>query len=277
VEKKADKMTLETAQKAVSLFVKGKEEGFLVRLLGGEPLLSFSVAKDVIDFGLANYPKIKFDLTTNGFLLDKKVADFFFKRERAELILSSCQADIIRLKKLSDSFDLSFITINFNLLPQSIGQCFNFFEKMVALGFRRFNFLPAFYFPWRKKEIEGLQKFLQKISLFIEVQTIPVKIKNLEYSSKVPLYNLAPTIDCQGGIYAGDFFLDARFEPLKSILKLGNIYKLKSSNEIFDLPLEIDINLLLSRAFSADILTANKMVYEKISDFCRQFKNNILI
>jgi hypothetical protein len=58
---------------------------------------------------------------------------------------------------------------------------------------------------------------------------------------------------------------------------LGNIYKLKSSNEIFDLPLEIDINLLLSRAFSADILTANKMVYEKISDFCRQFKNNILI
>lgn len=266
-------MSLETAKKAVSLFVKGNNGDFLIRLLGGEPLLNFPAAKGIVDFGLKNYSKVRFDLTTNGLLLDKKIIDFFLGQKHVELILSSYQTDMSRLKTLFSGFgDLSQVTINFNLLPQTIEASLQIFKNLIGLGFRRFNFLPAFYLLWQEEEIAGLEKVLREISLLIKSFASEIIIKNLEYFSPVPLYNLAPAIDCQGDIFAGDFFLDSRFKPLKNILNLGNIYKLRNSYEIFDLPLHLNVDLLLSQVFSPSILEINTVINKKLADFCNQFR-----
>jgi hypothetical protein len=268
VEKTAGKMTEETAKKAVSLFVKGQSGYFLTRLLGGEPLLNLPAAKNLINFGLKNFPLLNFDLTTNGLLLDEEILDFFRKQERAELILSSYQMNkkMIEVLFLKQNAPHS-ISVNFNLLPQNLEKSLYLFKNLVASGIRSFNFLPAFYFPWNDMEINELEKSFKKIADFIKSLLFPIKIKNLEYSSPVWLYNLAPTVDWQGDIYAGDFFLDSRFLKLKSALKLGNIHKLKKADEIFNFPLSIDVKTLLESVFSAKILEINKRVNAKLADF----------
>lgn len=269
VEKTAGKMIEETAKKAVSLFVKGQDDYFLTRLLGGEPLLNFPAAKNLIDFGLKNFPSLNFDLTTNGLLLNKEIMDFFRKQERVELILSSYQMNQKMIKLLfSKQSAPHSMSVNFNLLPQNLEKCFCLFKDLVASGVRCFNFLPAFYFPWKDKEIRELEKSFKQIANFIKRSLFSIKIKNLEYSSLVWLYNLAPTIDWQGDIYAGDFFLDRRFSELKGVLKLGNIHKLKKADEIFNFPLSIDIKALLKSVFPPEILEINKKVDAKLADFC---------
>lgn len=72
-------MSLETAVKAVDWFFGFKRNEYKIGFYGGEPLLKFSFMKDVVFHAKNICPKdakLIFAITTNGALLNEKVADF---------------------------------------------------------------------------------------------------------------------------------------------------------------------------------------------------------
>lgn len=58
-----------------------------VSFTGGEPLLKFNLVKRAVEYIRGNYPWMSIAIFTNGLLLDKKTADFFFKHD-VKLIVS---------------------------------------------------------------------------------------------------------------------------------------------------------------------------------------------
>ena len=89
-------MEFSTAKKAVDLFLKNLEtkkcmvkiNSFSICFYGGEPLLEFSLIKDIVKYakvevtkkGLDKVYELKFRLSTNGYLLDKKeIVDFLVR------------------------------------------------------------------------------------------------------------------------------------------------------------------------------------------------------
>ncbi len=64
-------MTFETAQKAISMLCEGKKSFHLI-FFGGEPLLNFSVVKQIVDWTKTLPLKFTYAITTNGTLLSEE-------------------------------------------------------------------------------------------------------------------------------------------------------------------------------------------------------------
>ena len=86
-------MSFEVGKKALDFLVanSGSRRNLEVDFFGGEPLMNFSVVKDLVAYGRsleeANGKKFRFTLTTNGVLLNDEVAEFA-NRELANVVLS---------------------------------------------------------------------------------------------------------------------------------------------------------------------------------------------
>ncbi len=258
-------MNLETARRAVSLFFQGKKGSKLIRLFGGEPFLNFPVLKEVCRLA-DNEPSVSLDVTTNGLVLNNNILKFLEKQNNLEVILSSSR--VMRtwnqefLKKL---LALPFLTVNLNLWPGELKGAARIFDFLVNLGFLSFNFLPAFYVPWSKKEISELDRSLGEIRHRIKTMK-EIKVKNLGINSRVPLFDPAPAIDCSGQIYAGNIFLDKRTEIFKKELNLGRIQDINSWKTV-SLPLEFDYRVLIKRAFPSKVLESTAMVDRSLTKF----------
>ena len=85
---KGDKMSQTVAKKALDKFVPGQTH-FTVVFFGGEPLLNFSVVKEVIEYNKKNYKSTKFSyrMTTNGLLLTSSILEYL-KNENVHLTIS---------------------------------------------------------------------------------------------------------------------------------------------------------------------------------------------
>jgi len=268
IDKKNEKMEIETARRAVSLFLEGTENA-LIRLFGGEPFLNLATVKGV--FELAQKRKgLRFDLTTNGLLLKKRDSEFFKKQSNLELILSSAPGRLKSLSFLRDLMEFPQVTINLNLWPGNLKEVARDFSFLIDHGFSRFNFLPAFYVPWENKQIGELSICLDSLETIIR-SSRSIFIKNLQVDGPIPLFSPALSVDCNGDLYQGNFFLDKRFEKIKTELKLGNVYFLKSLESVF-LPLEWDFEKLAGMFLAKDILSSTKQINQQLNRFCQKIK-----
>lgn len=78
---KNELMPVDVAKETLRYFVKEGVSQFTVVFFGGEPLLNFSLIKEVVEYAKAEFPKTKFHyrMTTNGLLLTSKILDFLSK------------------------------------------------------------------------------------------------------------------------------------------------------------------------------------------------------
>lgn len=265
-------MSFEIAERAVFLFLEGSKAGgnSRIRFFGGEPLLNFSVIVKTIEFAARKREKVIFDLTTNGRLLNDKVLGQIKKYSNLELILSSdpgCAISGGMLKKISR---LPKVSVNFNLWPQSLKKASKTLEFFIAGGFERFNFLPAFYDKWTEKELLGLKECFDSLAGIVK-KSKGVQVKNLAVNSPWPLFNMSLTVDCNGDIYAGNFFLDKRMKFLKNEMRLGNILEVNSLKSV-DLPIKLDFKKLLEMSFNKAVLASTGKVDRALTDFCQKLK-----
>jgi len=100
-----------------------------------------------------------------------------------------------------------------------------------------------------------------------------IYLKNLKVQSPVPLFNSAPTIDCSGDIYAGNFFLDKRFRPYRNELKLANIFEIRTWKSLVNSPFVFDFQYLVKNIFPKRIILSTQKVDKILSQFCRLIKN----
>jgi hypothetical protein len=141
---------------------------------------------------------------------------------------------------------------------------------LLEAGFSRFNFLPAYFVHWRPNEVKLLKKTFKKIAKIVQLPPQKNHISNLDICSAVPLFNLAPTVDQEGDIYAGNLFLDQRFGNWRSELKLGNVQNARSWSGIYDF--SFDFNLLINKIFSSDILLSTAAADQELSRFVDYFR-----
>lgn len=273
--KKKEKMNFKIAQRAASLFLSFRRDNpRLIRFFGGEPLLNFETIKKTINWIKRNYQGVAFNLTTNGLLLDYKIVTFLKHQPELELIISSNQQKIFQDKVLIEKIlELPKVTINFNIWPGKVEQNQKLLSKLLKIGFVRFNFLPAYYTIWEGNEIRTLKKSLKEMAEIIKLSPEKIYLKNLENQSPVPLFNSVPTIDCQGDIYAGNFFLDKRFHFWKSELKIGNISEIRAWESVVESPFVFDFRELIKNIFPKRIIHSTWQVDKALSQFCQLIKN----
>jgi hypothetical protein len=270
---KEDKdMNFETAWRAVSLFFgeKNNSRHYQIKFFGGEPLLNYGLIEDIVKLANKKYKNISFKLTTNGTFLNKDVLKFINDNSNIDLVISSGNIDLLKKGLLRKIVEVPRVTVNMNFFPGGLGKSEDQFRKFCDMGFSSFNFLPAYFTAWSKKEVTALRSVFEKIAEIVRSSSQKIYITNLEICSAVPLFNLAPVVSQEGDIFAGNFISDKRFAHFRSELKLGNVHNIRSWKGFYDL--SFDFDFLAKKVFSDDILASTDAVDRELSRFVDNIK-----
>lgn len=286
-------MNEKVARKATFLYFawakKNRKKKLLVRFFGGEPLMNFTVVKDVVAYAKKRAKRekmeVEFDLTTNGMLIDDAVMDFFKKTPEMRVIISldgdaRTQNANRKMKDLkTDSYKniltykdrlivLPNVTVNMVIAPNQVRNFYENFLYNYHLGFRRFNFLPAYFTAWGKNELELLASGFKKIIGFLRAHK-DVSVKNEEIVSAIPFFNSGFVVDCNGDLFDTNLTLSHHYAHVQGDLVKGNVIK----DEIAGLPSPahtIDIAFLRRNAADQKLFYASLKVDAILSNFVRK-------
>lgn len=289
-------MNKETARKAVLLFLSSlrqEDKRIFVRFFGGEPFLNFSLVKYVVELAEKETKKRKmkigFDLTTNGLLLDEEKIAFFKKHPEMELIVSldgsretqilnrnnkagavDSYGNIFRLK--NELLKLPNLTVNIVTAPNQVENFFANLAHIYGLGFKRFNFLPAYFVFWPGKELRVLKEEFAKIAAFAKREK-NFFVKNAGVQNKVPLFNSGIFIDCNGDIFNSNIILSGYFRNLAPLLKRGNV----KTARVLKFGGNEDILELMKNSIGDKSLYYSALKVDKIlTNFVQKIKNSFL-
>jgi uncharacterized protein len=278
----------ESAAIAVDLFLGRRAQKYIIKFSGGEPLLDFVLLRDIMTCARNKarllHRDIRFEITSNGTLLNQRVLDFLKENEDTELIISLDGDRYTQLRnrvsanKRLNSFDkiihyrqslLSFplLTINMVIAPNVAGSFYENFLFVLGLGFKRFNFLPAYFVFWNKKSLKALKEGFRKIALFIKDNRnkMNIYVKNPDLLNPTPLFNDGLIVDCNGDIFASNLFLSRRFWHLRNRIRIGNI-----KNFSFSQPLAkpaVNIDSLIKENTPSRILESTQRADEILTGF----------
>jgi len=260
--KKNESMSIEIAKKSVDLLLKKKMSFYEIKFFGGEPLLEFDLVKDIISYALSKSNNIKFMLTTNGSLLDEEKIKFFLDNDvdlRVSIDGTEKFQELNRGKDANNVVDKlkgfeEKVTINMVVSNNNCSGFFDNFSFLYNRGFRRFNFLPAFFTDWKNDSFEVLESEMEKIKEFLIGKD--VQIRNKEVFQENYLFTNGWCVDCDGSIYLNNDFLlakDLHKEDIinaKDIFDFGAVVK-KNYPVIFNVDTEKDkINKKLDDLFN---------------------------
>jgi uncharacterized protein len=81
------RMSAETAFRSLDFLHDCSDPGMSVNFFGGEPLLEFSLMKELVEYATKKYPDwFVFSITTNGTLLTREVADFLIEHNIGSIV-----------------------------------------------------------------------------------------------------------------------------------------------------------------------------------------------
>lgn len=166
-----------SARKAVLDFLRSTTSLKTIAFYGGEPLLAFPLLKKIVNAARREQGAngVAFHLTTNGILLDRKVADFCAARsirvalsidggrerqdrERPGAAGGSYAAVVKALGHLKASG--AAVTANMVIRPDDAATWVGNFKKIVALGFPQVQLLPDSAAVWRPADVVRLRRSL---------------------------------------------------------------------------------------------------------------------
>jgi len=267
----SEAINFKTAKQSIEIFLNSnKNNDLLIRFFGGEPLLEFDLVKKIFNFTKKKYPerKIRFNLTTNGLLLTEKKISFFRRNPEFELIINS-ETSKFPIRQISPLVSLPNSMLNLLITPKKVNSFSNRYFNFINLGFKRFNFLPAYFVRWKEMELDKLKNEFNKLSGIVKNQLKDRNfyLKNLHVRARTPLFNSAFIVDCNGDIFSNNLFLAKFFNNLREELKISNISHTKSILDIERFNREIDFNKIYRESIPADILKSTFRANKILSDF----------
>jgi sulfatase maturation enzyme AslB (radical SAM superfamily) len=247
-------MTAGLAKKAIRLFFdlhKESKEPLTIKFFGGEPLLEFALLKELIGYVEKKYPyhKVQFHISTNGILLrERNIFGYLRSKKNIRLFLSidgqktamllnrkpmtgKIFEDILGLK---DICKMSNVTVNMVIAPNQARVFYANFLYLSGVGFKYFNFLPAYFTAWSDPEAELLSKNFKKIASYYRKNLWDGrKTRNSEVLSRIPFFNEGMVVDCDGRMYFTNMIFSHMFAALKKQLAVGNVRELSAKKVIF--------------------------------------------
>lgn len=208
-----------------------------IKFFGGEPLLEYKKIKHIVK---KSPTASKFEITTNGTLLNKEKISFF-KKNNFEIRISIDGNQTTQEKERGKNSNKIFklpkkeigtFVANMVISPKNVFQFSENLEFLIKYGFKKFNFIPAFFNKWKIIEIKEFKKQCEKIKLLLKKnQKIYVINKNI--LQKKYLFNEGIIIDYNGDIYSNNIIMLKKFWNYRNYFKLGNIFKINNLNDIY--------------------------------------------
>lgn len=277
------------AFKAIDLYfnslsrVKGK-----IKIFGGEPLLKINLLKEIISYIRQKDSSINIELSTNGLRLETNILNWL-SNQRVSLSISLDGDEKTQLlnRKNTSSKDYKKIInlieklpsdaiINTVISPNTVEKFFKNFLYLYNIGVRRFNFLPASYVAWGKKELRLLENQLNLTSFFIHNHS-EVYVKNIDINNDLFFFNAGIVIDCNGDIFFSNAVMLKEFRLAKRNFKIGNVKNGNILERLNNLNFHEEINrveLNIKKLFNPKVLQSNKAIDKILDNFVDLIKNN---
>lgn len=232
-------MDWKIAKQSLDLFNKLNCDEPRIKFFGGEPLLEFNLIRSIVEYNNFLNKKIRYELTTNGTLLNEYMLNFF-KKNNFELHISiDGDKKTQTSERGKDSWgvfdklnlkDKEEVIVNMVASPRTVHKFYGNFIFLFENGFKKFNILPAFFCDWSEKQISIFHKELAKIAE--SVNHNGAYILNKDILQENYLFNDGYIIDYNGDIYQDNRIMTKQYQKFKKSLKLNNIKDIKSFSEI---------------------------------------------
>ena len=191
VKKDKKVFCLKEAKKILNIFLNSPGKTKLLMIYGGEPLLFFSLLKEIIIFSRQearrNKKNLIISIGTNGLLLNEEILDFFERKniklsvtldgrksfnDKARLSVSkksSFNGVIKKIPLLLKNTKKQNRCILFGILPSSVSNLFENFLFILSLGFDSVNIeaIQSPIFKWNDKQKKCFSVEMKKVVVYI--------------------------------------------------------------------------------------------------------------
>lgn len=272
--------------RALEIFLSFYGEG-QIKLFGGEPFLEPELIRYVLE-KTRNETRIKkVYVSTNGLGLNKDWIQYFkeypkaivtvsmdglpeehrrFRRKKSDNIKDSYE-HVVSL--LPDLLTIPRLVITQTIAPAAAKNGFSNFLHLRELGFKRFNFLPGYFLPWREEQLGYLRKNFQKIAEHIKQDWKEDKfvyVRNLFVRAPTPFFNQGLIVDCDGSIHPSNVGLSGSLEDLLHKTRIGTLANPPSLELMTEKSQEI--NELIQNSVSEKIWTSTLKADQELTKFC---------
>jgi hypothetical protein len=272
--------------RALALFVENYGGGD-VKIFGGEPLLVPDVTLAAIARA-AELPGIRrVYLSTNGLGLTPALLAELARNPKLVLTISlDGKADDNRrlrraLPGIADAYDhllalrtelLAFprLVVTQTIAPSAAGPFDASFAHLLSLGFRGFNFLPAYYVSWRPEQLALLRTGFDAVRARIARGWDAgerLYVRNLFTWAPTPFFNTGLVVDSDRTIHSSNVGLSGALTDMRELTQLGDL-DAPPTAEALALHARRTTDLLAER-LPANVWQSTLAVDAELSRFCR--------
>jgi len=281
-------LSAEQAVRAVQLF--SERGGGEIKLFGGEPLLVPQVCRAAIE-AASGYDNIhRIQLSTNGRGLDED----WLHRVRGEpklLLVISMDGrpeDHRRFRRGAETYDhvvallpellaTPRVVVTMVIPPATAAHAEANFLHLHGLGFRRFNFLPGYYLPWRRHQLDALEAGFDTIAGHIRrgwKKGQRLYVKNLFTRAPTPFFNTGMVVDADGTIHPSNLGLSGKLDHLREQTRAGTLDD-PPSPELLDEKAGT-VHALLEQTLGEDLWASTLAVDGLLTAFCESLYPDFL-
>lgn len=251
VKQSALAMSSQTLRKAINFLFTSKSPEVQLRFWGGEPLLRWDFIKQGIDYGKKQAQKlgkrIKFMITTNGLLLDKKKLDFL-KNHPIEIMFSldgdeetnqkhrfskgnqETYRQLLKNLELLLKSGLPYF-VNMVVTPLNVENLFANLLFFKNLGVKRIQICHQVTNLWPKEKIKIYLEQLERIRTDSFLSEI---IMNFVNRSEPQFLSNEIIADTDGRIYFdGSVFLEKKYPEFRKACYLGDVFSLRDIDSLY--------------------------------------------
>jgi len=273
--------------KALDLFDVFYSEGD-IKLFGGEPLLEPELVRYVLE-SVRDKENIRWVyLSTNGLGLNQEWIEFLQQYPKAILTLSmdGRAEDHRKLRRslpgVTDSYghivsllpslhNVPRLVVTQTIAPATAKNALVNFQHLRSLGFRRFNFLPGYFIPWRSEQLQLLQSNFRGIRTEIETSWRSneyIYVRNLFVRAPTPFFNQGLIVDSDESIHPSNVGLSGSLDQLRERTCVGTLSDPPSLKQLQERAMEI--NGLIQNTVSEKIWNSTIAADRELTKFCKE-------
>lgn len=274
------------AEAAVELFA-SRYGGGDIKLFGGEPLLVPDVVRAAMEAARRRPEIRRVYLSTNGLGLDSTWLDYLRSYPKGVLTISmdGHREDHDRLRRAlpraGDSYahvvglmpalrSVPRVVVTQTIAPSTAKRAHANFQHLRDLGFRRFNFLPGYYIPWKAEQLLHLRVSFENIAADIQkawAEGQSLYVRNLFTYVPTTFFNTGLVVDSDRSIHPSNVGLSGALEGLLHETRIGTLDDPPSAAALAEKASEV--NGLLEKALPAAVMDATRRADLELSRFCR--------
>lgn len=267
----------------LSLYGRGQ-----IKLFGGEPFLEPELIRYVLEKVKEENRIEKVYVSTNGLGLNLDWIAYFKEYPKAILTISldgkpkdhrrmrraisedipDCYDHVVSL--LPRLLEVPRLVITQTIAPATAKNAYENFRHLRELGFRRFNFLPGYFIPWKNEQLISLRDNFQLIAEDVKQdwqQGSFIYIRNLFIHAPTPFFNQGLIIDSDETIHPSNLGLSSSLQELRGKTAVGSLDNPPNLEMLEEKGLEV--NQILQEFVPEKIWTSTLKADQELTRFCQ--------